>query len=82
MKDRPPWATALQFAGIGWFIAGSIVLGVLGGEWLDGKAGTSPLFLLIGMFLGITVAFYGSYRMAAVYLTGRKNAQRPKRPRS
>lgn len=39
------------------------------GVWVDGKVGSEPLFLLIGLLFGIVVAFYGTYKMASGYLT-------------
>ena len=53
---------ALRFIGVGFFIGGSITLGVFGGHWLDTKLDTS-LFWIIGLILGIAVAFYGVYQM-------------------
>lgn len=44
---------ALFFVAVGSTIVGSIVVGLLLGLWLDGVAGTSPLFLLLGLLLGI-----------------------------
>lgn len=49
--------------GVGFFVAGSIILGVVGGRWLDGRLNSEPLFLIIGLLLGIVVAFYGVYTM-------------------
>ena len=31
--------------------------------WLDGKYQLSPLFILVGLGLGLFLAFYGTYRM-------------------
>jgi len=56
------WGAALRLLGVGFYIGGSIVLGVVAGLWLDSKLDTS-LFWIIGLILGITVAFYGVYRM-------------------
>ncbi len=58
-----PWATALSLLGVGFFIAISILVGVLGGNWLDQKLGTSPLFLIAGLILGLAVAVYGTWGM-------------------
>ena len=52
-----------RLVGVGWYVAICIVGGVWGGAWLDDKLGTSPLFLLIGLMLGIAVAGVGLYRM-------------------
>ena len=57
------WELAFRFIGVGWFIAISILLGVLGGLWLDGKLGTAPIMVIAGLILGLIVAFYGVYRM-------------------
>ena len=82
MNDRPWWVQAAQFAGIGWYIAAAIVAPTLGGVWLDDRAGTSPLFLLVGLLLGVSAAFYGTYRMAVTYLTGERDTNRRKGPHS
>lgn len=49
----------------------SIVLGLLGGTWLDEKFGTDPWFTLLGILLGAAAAFYDMYRLAR-QTTGRK----------
>ena len=56
------WQTALNLIGIGWYIGLSILLGVLAGLWLDDKLNTRPLFVIIGLVLGVSLAFYGFYR--------------------
>ncbi len=53
---------ALRLVGVGFFIGSSIVLGVFAGLWIDSKLDTS-LFWLIGLILGLVVAFYGVYQM-------------------
>jgi len=59
----PSWLLALRVAGLGWYVALCIVFGVVGGLWLDSKADTSPLFMLLGTILGVVVAFCGIYKM-------------------
>jgi ATP synthase protein I len=59
---------ALRVTGLGWYIAFCIVLGVIGGLWLDEKANTPPLFMLLGTLLGVVVAFYGMYKMVVPLL--------------
>jgi F0F1-type ATP synthase assembly protein I len=56
MQEPPKTTTtpaALFFVAVGSTIVGSIVFGLLLGLWLDGVAGTSPLFLLLGLLVGI-----------------------------
>ena len=57
------WQQALQVIGLGWYVGAAILLGVLGGVWLDNKLGTQPLFIIIGLLLGIATAFYGVAKM-------------------
>jgi ATP synthase protein I len=57
------WGPAARFLGIGFYIAFCIVIGVLGGLWLDRKFHTEPIFLLIGLVLGLVSAFWGMYQM-------------------
>ena len=60
---------ALRLLGIGWFFAISIVGGTGLGFLLDGWAGTTPLFSLVGLAIGLLVAVYGGYRLL-VQFTG------------
>jgi len=57
------WVAALRLIGLGFFIGGSILLGVFAGLWLDSRLNTSPVLAIVGLVLGIVVAFYGVYRM-------------------
>jgi ATP synthase protein I len=54
---------ALKLLGSGLYIGVSIFLGVWGGLWLDHKFNTQPIFVLLGLTLGLIVAFWGFYRM-------------------
>jgi F0F1-type ATP synthase assembly protein I len=60
MQELPP---AVRLVGLGWYVATCIVLGTLGGVWLDRKLELAPLFTLLGIFLGLAAAFVGLYRM-------------------
>jgi len=57
------WAAALRLTGVGFYIGGCIAGGLFLGFWLDGKVDISPLFTLLGLGIGLFVAFYGTYRM-------------------
>ena len=57
------WRAALNIIGVGWFVGLSILLGVLGGLWLDSKLNTQPVFVLVGLFLGLVIAGFGVYHM-------------------
>ena len=57
------WVAALRLIGVGFFVGGSILLGVVAGLWLDNRLNTSPILVIVGLILGIAVAFYGVYQM-------------------
>ncbi len=63
-----PWLAALSLSGLGFYIAGAIILGIVGGRWLDSKFNTDPLWLIIGLILGIAVAVTGTYNMLKPFL--------------
>ena len=67
------WEAAMRLTGVGFFIGGSIALGVFGGLWLDSKLGMS-LFWIVGLVFGLVVAFYGVFRMLLPLLSN-KNKQ-------
>ena len=54
---------ALQLLGLGWYVALCIVVGAVGGIWLDRISGLTPLFTLLRVLLGTVAAFYGLYKM-------------------
>ena len=54
--------TLARLIGLGWLVALSIVGGIMLGVWIDSELGSSPLFMLIGLALGIGVAALGVYR--------------------
>ena len=64
------WGLALRVTGLGWYVVACVVMGALGGVWLDKLAGTTVLFTLLGVLFGTVAAFYGLYKMVAPFLKG------------
>jgi len=60
------WARALReagpYLGLGTTLAVTVLAGLGGGYWLDGRLGTRPVFLLVGGTLGVGVALYSFFR--------------------
>ena len=50
-------------SGLGMAVVIPVVGGVVGGVWLDGKAGTKPLFTFCGLGVGLLAAGWLVYRM-------------------
>ena len=69
------WAAALRLTGIGFYIAACILLGILGGLWLDNRFDKSPLFVVAGLLLGLALAGYGVYRMIRPLIDDRRDKE-------
>jgi len=69
------WAGALGLSGIGFYIAGIILLSILGGRWLDSKLNSEPLWLVIGIILGFAGAFLGVYNMIKPFISNKQNGE-------
>ena len=47
----------LEVLGLGWVVVLSLVGGIVGGIWLDGRLGTGPVLTIVGLVLGLALAF-------------------------
>lgn len=54
-----PTLRGRDLAGVGGLLVGAVVGGLVGGLLVDGAAGTSPLFTLLGLFLGVLAGIAG-----------------------
>jgi F0F1-type ATP synthase assembly protein I len=57
------FSPAIRLIGASFYIGLCIFLGVFGGVKLDEKLQTQPIFTLIGLVLGLILAFWGFYQM-------------------
>lgn len=60
---------SVWLTGIGWCFVTPLAVGVLAGHWLDSRSQTAPLFLILGVLLGLVIGIYGSVRMLLRFLT-------------
>ncbi|HEX8696661.1 MAG TPA: AtpZ/AtpI family protein [Longimicrobium sp.] len=65
-RRRPNMPDAAQYAGLGVTFAGGIVLFTLLGVWVDGRLGTSPWGVLLGVFLGFGLSLAWIYRKLVI----------------
>lgn len=52
-----------KYMNVGYYLAVPLVVGVFGGNWLDLKFDTKPLFTLVLIILGSIAAFYNLYKL-------------------
>lgn len=67
--DARDWTRALREAApsleFGTTLAVTVLAGLGGGYWLDGRLGTRPVFLLLGGALGVGAALYHFFKVVA-----------------
>jgi ATP synthase protein I len=51
-------------------LVGSILVGIFGGRWIDRQFDTEPLFLIIGLLLGLATGVYAMLRTVRQYFSG------------
>jgi hypothetical protein len=67
---------AARLVGIGWYFAFCIVFGIVGGLLLDRLLDVKPVFTLLGLFLGLILAFVGGYLLLIEELGLRRPRQK------
>lgn len=58
MRNNPFLGIAIT-SGILSYLAGSTIVGIFAGRWIDQYFQTKPLFLIIGLLLGLASGVYG-----------------------
>ena len=69
MKKNEPssvWGSLAMVGQLGLVIAIPLVLGYLGGTYLDGLTNTK-VYLYLGLLLGLVVGVFGAYRLFTPY---------------
>lgn len=52
----------MRYMSLGLELVVPVALLAYGGYWLDGRLGTLPWFLLLGLLLGMAAGFYNLFR--------------------
>ena len=66
----------MRLTGVGFFIAACILIGTFAGLWLDSKLDTRPIFMLVGLIIGLIVAGFGVYQMLLPLMDNKNNSQK------
>jgi ATP synthase protein I len=69
-KDRNPFKAMALTSLIVSQLAGSILVGIFAGEWLDHQWGTDPIFLIVGLLIGLASGTYSMLRTIRNYFSG------------
>jgi ATP synthase protein I len=56
------------FSEIGLIILVTTLIGTLAGYWLDKQIGTLPVFVLVGLLVGLSIGARGAYRLITRFL--------------
>jgi F0F1-type ATP synthase assembly protein I len=66
------WVAALRLTGVGFYVGICIAGGAFVGWWLGGE---KPLFLIVGLLVGLVVATYGVYQMIRPLMDNRRDKE-------
>ncbi|MEW6540372.1 MAG: AtpZ/AtpI family protein [Bacillota bacterium] len=77
MQDKGGFAKGMRAFALGSTIAVqfavSLVLGILGGRYLDELWGTGPWLLLLGLLLGLAAGTMGIYRTVSRFMPNKES---------
>ncbi|UHA61321.1 AtpZ/AtpI family protein [Metabacillus litoralis] len=68
-KRHPLHAMGLMSAILSQLV-GSILIGIFAGKWVDDYFKTEPLFLIIGLLLGLAAGIYAMLKLVNHYFSG------------
>lgn len=68
-KRHPLHAMGLMSAILSQLV-GSILIGIFAGKWVDDYFKTEPLFLIIGLLLGLAASVYAMLKLVNHYFSG------------
>ena len=64
------------FSEIGFVLLATVLVGVLGGDWLDRRLGTSPILALVGFGLGLSAGAIADWRLISRFLAQLDEAEK------
>jgi ATP synthase protein I len=51
-------------------LVGSVLIGIFGGRWIDNYFHSEPLFLIVGLLLGLTAGVYAMFKLIHNFFSG------------
>ncbi|NRD77186.1 AtpZ/AtpI family protein [Bacillus sp. BRMEA1] len=68
-KNRNPFQAMALMSAILFQLVGCILIGIFAGRWLDNHWGTEPIFLIVGLLLGLATGTYSMLRSIRNYFS-------------
>jgi F0F1-type ATP synthase assembly protein I len=62
------WGYFALFSEIGLLLLVTVLVGVLGGYWVDQQLRTLPIFVLVGLFVGLAAGARAVYQLISRFL--------------
>jgi len=62
------WGYFALFSEIGLVLLVTVLVGVLGGYWVDQQLRTLPIFVLVGLFVGLAAGARAVYQLISRFL--------------
>jgi F0F1-type ATP synthase assembly protein I len=69
-NNRNPFQAMALMSAIVSQLVGSILIGIFAGRWVDQHWGTSPIFLIIGLFIGLASGTYAMVLSIRKFFSG------------
>ncbi|MBM7652695.1 F0F1-type ATP synthase assembly protein I [Neobacillus cucumis] len=69
-KDRNPLKAYALMTAIVAQLVGCILVGIFAGQWLDHHFSTDPIFLIVGLLIGLASGTYSMLRSIRNYFSG------------
>jgi ATP synthase protein I len=69
-NNRHPFQAYALMSAILAQLAGSVLIGVFAGRWLDRKFGVEPFFLILGLLICLAAGVYAMIRLVQHFYSG------------
>lgn len=69
-NDRNPFKAMALTSAILSQLVGTILIGIFSGRWLDRTFETAPIFMIIGLLLGLATGVYAVVRLLQHFFSG------------
>ncbi|WP_297989587.1 AtpZ/AtpI family protein [Anoxybacillus sp.] len=69
-RERHPFRAIGLMTAISSQLVGSVLVGIFGGRFVDERFDTEPLFLIVGLLLGLAAGVYAMIRLIRSFFSG------------